>query len=53
MARGGVTVNNIQKAHELGFTGVAFYSSIWKSEKPLQEFIRVKAKFAELSLPIE
>jgi thiamine-phosphate pyrophosphorylase len=53
IARGGVSVNNIQKSYDLGFTGVAFYSSVWKSEKPLQEFLKIKEKFAELGLPIE
>jgi thiamine-phosphate pyrophosphorylase len=53
IARGGISINKIQKAHELGFSGVAFYSSIWKSGNPLQEFIKVKDKFTELSLPME
>lgn len=53
IARGGVSVNNIEKAKELGFSGVAFYSSIWKAKKPIEEFIKVKEKFAELGLPME
>jgi thiamine-phosphate pyrophosphorylase len=53
IARGGVSINNIEKAKSLGFTGIAFYSSIWKSEKPLQEFMKVLGKFNELSLPVE
>lgn len=53
IARGGVAADKIQKAHELGFGGVAFYTSIWKAENPLQEFIKVKEKFTALSLPIE
>lgn len=53
MARGGVSSLNIQKAHELGFGGLAFYTSIWKAKSPLQEFIKVKEKFAELSIPME
>ena len=53
MARGGVSIDTLQKAHELGFGGVAFYTSIWKTTNPLQEFIKVKEKFSELSIPIE
>ena len=53
VARGGVSITTIQKAHELGFAGVAFYSSIWKSTAPVQEFMKVKEKFQELNLPIE
>ncbi|MEK6616382.1 MAG: thiamine phosphate synthase [Bacteroidota bacterium] len=53
IARGGISVENIQKAHELGFGGVAFYSGIWKTKNPLQEFIKVKEKFKELKLCME
>lgn len=53
MARGGVSAATLKKAHGLGFGGVAFYTSIWKSANPLQEFIKIKEKFAELSIPIE
>jgi len=53
IARGGVSVDTIEKAHKLGFSGVAFYTSIWKTDNPLKEFIKVKEKFAELSLQME
>ncbi len=53
IARGGVSTKTIQKAHQLGFGGVAFYTSIWKSENPLNEFLLVKEKFKELQIPIE
>ncbi|TAL60753.1 MAG: hypothetical protein EPN85_06545 [Bacteroidetes bacterium] len=53
IARGGVSTDTIQKAHSLGFWGGAFYTSVWKAANPLQEFIKVKEKFSELSLPIE
>ncbi len=53
IARGGISAGNLQKSHELGFKGVAFYSSIWKSKNPLQEFMKVKEKFTELNIPIE
>lgn len=53
MARGGVSADMIKKSQDLGFGGVVFYTSIWKSQNPLQEFMKVKAKFADLSIPIE
>lgn len=53
MARGGVSTDTLQKAHQLGFGGVAFYTSIWKTENPLHEFMKVKEKFKELGIPIE
>jgi thiamine-phosphate pyrophosphorylase len=53
LARGGASVENIQKAHELGFGGVAMQSSIWKSKNPLEEFKKVKEKFNELKIPME
>lgn len=53
VARGGISVDNIQKANELGFSGAAFYSSIWKAKNPLEEFKNVKEKFKELNIPME
>jgi thiamine-phosphate pyrophosphorylase len=53
IARGGISADKIQKAQELGFAGVAFYTSIWKTKDPAQEFLKVKKKFAELNLPME
>lgn len=53
IARGGISAETLQKAAVLGFDGVAFYTSIWKSPNPLQEFMKVKERFAQLSLPME
>ncbi|MBI4930053.1 MAG: thiamine phosphate synthase [Bacteroidetes bacterium] len=53
IARGGVSVDTVEKAKTLGFSGIAFYSSIWKSKNPLEEFKRVKEKFNELKIPLE
>lgn len=53
IARGGISTDTIQKAHELGFAGVAFYSRIWKTKNPVQEFLKAKEKFNELKIPIE
>lgn len=53
IAKGGVSTSTLQRASDLGFGGVAFYTSIWKSANPLQEFLKVKTKFEDLSIPIE
>ena len=53
IARGGVSFDTIARAHQLGFGGGAFYSSIWKTDNPFTEFMKVKKKFVELSIPIE
>ena len=53
IARGGISADTIQKAAELGFKGLAFYSSIWKSAQPVLEFTKAKQKFKELGLPLE
>ena len=53
IARGGVSIDNIEQAHNLGFAGVAFYSTIWKTKNPYHEFLKVKEKFKELNLPME
>ena len=53
LARGGASVENIQKANELGFAGVAMQSSIWKTKNPLEAFKKVKEKFNELKIPME
>ena len=53
IARGGVDVTSIEKANELGFDGLAFYSSIWKKSNPLEEFNKIVEKFQELNIPID
>lgn len=53
IARGGVDIDSIEKANELNFDGLAFYSSIWKSKKPVEVFKSIVAKFEELNIPIE
>lgn len=53
VARGGIDITNIEKAKELGFAGVAFYSAIWKKKNPLEEFNAVVERFQELNIPIE
>jgi thiamine-phosphate pyrophosphorylase len=53
IARGGVDVSAIEKANNIGFFGVAFYSSIWRKKDPLEEFNKIVEKFIELKIPIE
>jgi thiamine-phosphate pyrophosphorylase len=53
IARGGISINTIEKAQQLGFGGIAFYTSIWKAPDPLKEFLKIKEKFAALSLQME
>jgi thiamine-phosphate pyrophosphorylase len=53
IARGGVDINAIEKAHKIGFDGLAFYSAIWKKKEPIAEFNKIVEKFQELNIPIE
>lgn len=53
IARGGVDINSIEKAHSIGFAGLAFYTSIWQKENKVEEFNRIVEKFQELKIPIE
>jgi thiamine-phosphate pyrophosphorylase len=53
IARGGVDVHAIEKANQIGFDGLAFYSSIWKKKDPLAEFNKMVEQFQTLRIPIE
>lgn len=53
IARGGVDSTAIEKANNIGFDGLAFYSCIWKKKDPLTEFNKLVEKFSELNIPIE
>lgn len=53
VARGGVDASAIEKAHAIGFEGLAFYSGIWRKKEPLKELNTVVEKFQELKIPIE
>ncbi len=53
IARGGVDITAIEKANNIGFDGLAFYSCIWKKKDPLAEFNKLVEKFQELKIPIE
>jgi thiamine-phosphate pyrophosphorylase len=53
IARGGVDITAIEKAHNIGFKGLAFYSCIWKKKDPLKEFNIIIEKFQELKISPE
>lgn len=53
IARGGIDISIIGKAQELGFAGLAFYSSLWQQKDPVKEFNLIVEKFQELKIPIE
>jgi thiamine-phosphate pyrophosphorylase len=53
IARGGVDIAAIEKAQQLGFAGVAFYSSLWSKKDPVAEFNKVTEAFTALGIPIE
>ena len=41
-ALGGVSIHNIKKAHELGFSGVVLSTYLWNSKEPIQDFKKAK-----------
>jgi thiamine-phosphate pyrophosphorylase len=53
VARGGVDINSIEKANQIGFAGLAFYSSIWRKTNPLEEFNLIIEEFQERKISIE
>jgi len=53
IARGGVDATRVEKIQELGFYGLALYSSVWDKEKPVEEYLKVIQRCKELDIPIE
>jgi thiamine-phosphate pyrophosphorylase len=53
IARGGATVDSINKAQEIGFAGIAFQHYIWDNPDPLTVFGKITNRFHELGLTIE
>ncbi len=53
IARGGATLDSIEKAKDLGFAGIAFQRFLWDKPDPLGNFQRILDKFKELGIPIE
>jgi thiamine-phosphate pyrophosphorylase len=52
IARGGTSVDNIALCNDLGFAGMAFASSIWKAENPVEAFCAVIIRCRELNIPV-
>lgn len=53
IARGGIEIDTIEKANNLGFDGLGFYSAFWNKKDYVQEFNKIVEKFEELKIPIE
>jgi thiamine-phosphate pyrophosphorylase len=53
IARGGTGPNTIGLCNELGFAGVALYSSVWKRGNPVDEFVAIVNQCRELNIPVE
>ncbi|MBL7884025.1 MAG: thiamine phosphate synthase [Bacteroidia bacterium] len=53
IARGGTSIDTLEKVNELGFAGVALYSCIWKKKDPVAEFNRIVERCQELKIKIE
>jgi thiamine-phosphate pyrophosphorylase len=52
IARGGMDVDRIEKVAQLGFYGIAFYSTIWKSPDPQASMLRILERFQQLGIRI-
>jgi thiamine-phosphate pyrophosphorylase len=53
IARGGATIDSIEKAKELGFAGIAFQRFLWDNPEPLVNLQKIFDRFSELGLPVE
>lgn len=49
VARGGTNSSNVKTCFDLGFSGMIFYSGIWKKENPLEEFCNILQQVRELN----
>jgi thiamine-phosphate pyrophosphorylase len=50
VARGGMDVDRIEKVASLGFYGMAFYSTIWKSPDPQAAMLKILERFSSLGI---
>ena len=53
LARGGTNKSNIGLCHDLGFSGVAIYSGIWKKENPVDAFCEIINECRALNIKVE
>ena len=50
IARGGMDLSKIEKVREIGFYGMAFYSTIWKSKDPVEAGLKLFEKLKALGI---
>lgn len=50
IARGGANISHIEKANEIGFSGIAFHNAIWRSEDPIRAFTELRDRYKQLGL---
>ena len=53
IARGGVDIYSIEKVMDIGFSGMALYTSLWKNSDPLDMFNKIMSRCKELRLEID
>ncbi|CAN5303446.1 thiamine phosphate synthase [soil metagenome] len=53
IARGGTNAGNISVCQDLGFSGMVFYSGVWKKEKPVEEFCKIIQTCKDLNISPE
>lgn len=53
VARGGADADSIEKARELGFSGIAFHNFFWGQEDPQKEFDKVMDRFQKLGITFQ
>lgn len=53
VARGGANADSIEKAREMGFSGVAFHNYLWTQDDPRKEFDNIMDRFHSLGISIE
>jgi thiamine-phosphate pyrophosphorylase len=52
IARGGISAARLEQVKDLGFSGMALYSALWKKSDPLREFIAVLDRCKELGIEV-
>lgn len=53
VARGGTTLSSVDKAHALGFYGLAFNTYVWADKQPFEAFLKVLEAFKKHQLELE
>jgi len=50
VARGGANMSHIEKAKEIGFSGIAFHNAVWRNENPIKAFTELRDRYKQLGL---